>query len=73
MKGNNVEGKDMLQLDRLAGLKFSEFTINGIKTKAHKLVAGGPVTRAFSGDESYFVKSFSFNEPHLVQPHKHFG
>ena len=63
----------MLQLDRLAGLGFSEFTINGIKTKAHTLVASGPVTRAFSGDESYFVKSFSFNEPHLVQLHKHFG
>ena len=73
VKGNDVEGKDMLQLYRLAGLGFSEPMINGIKTKAHKLVAGGLVTRAFSGDESRFVKSFSSNKPHLVQPQKHFG
>ena len=71
VKGNNVE--DMLQLDRLAGLGFSEPMINGIKTKAHKLVAHGLVTRAFSGDESRSVKSFSSNKPHLVQPHKQFG
>ena len=73
VKGNNVEGKDMLQFDRLVGLGFSEPMINSIKTKAHKLVAGGLVTRAFSGDERRFVKSFSSNKPHLVQPHKHFG
>ena len=63
----------MLQLDRLEGLGFSEPMINGIKTKAHKLVPGGRVTRAFSGDESRFLKSFSSNKPHLVQPHKHLG
>lgn len=73
VKGNDVEGKDMLQLDRLAGLGFSEPMINGIKTKAQKLVAGGLVTRAFSGDESRLVKSFSSDKPNLVQPHKHFG
>lgn len=73
VKGNDVEGKDMLQLDRLAGLRFSESMINGIKTKAHKLAAGGLVTRAFSGDESRFVTSFCSNKPHLVQPYKHFG
>ncbi|XP_044169643.1 uncharacterized protein LOC122953742 [Acropora millepora] len=63
----------MLQLDHVAGLGFSEPMLNGIKTKAHKLVAGGLVTRAFSGDESRFVKSFSSSKPHLVQPHKHLG
>ena len=73
VKGNNIEGKDMLQFDRLVGLGFSEPMINSIKTKAHKLVAGGLVTRAFSGDESHSVKSFFSNKPHLVQPHKHFG
>ena len=74
VKGNNVESKDMLQFDRLVGLGFSEPMIDdSIKTKAHKLVAGGLVTRAFSGDESRSVKSFSSNKPHLVQPHKHFG
>lgn len=57
VNGNDAEGKDMLQLDRLAGLGFSEPMINGIKTKAPKLVAGGLVTRAFSRDESRFVKS----------------
>ena len=73
VNGSDAEGKDMLQLNRLAGLGFSEPMINGIKTKAQKLVAGGLVTRAFSGDESRFVKSFSSNKPHLVQPHKHLG
>lgn len=73
VKGNNVESKDMLQFDRLVGLGFSEPMIDSIKTKAHKLVAGGLVTRAFSGDESRSVKSFSSNKSHLVQPHKHFG
>ena len=73
VKGDGVEDKAMLQLDRPAGLGFSEPMINGIKTKAHKLVAGGLVTRAFSGDESRFVKSFSSSKPHLVQPHKHLG
>ena len=65
MKGDRVEDKAMLQLDRLAGLGSSEPMINGIKTKAHKLVAGGLVTRAFSGDESRFVKSFSSSKPIL--------
>lgn len=73
VKGNNVESKDMLQFDRLVGLGFSEPMIDSIKTKAHKLVAGGLVTRTFSGDESRSAKSFSSNKPHLVQPHKHFG
>ena len=73
VKGNDVEGKDMLQLDRLTGLGFSEPRINCIKTKAHKLVAGGLVIRAFFGDESRFVNSFSSNKPHLVQPHKRLG
>ena len=73
MKGDGVEDKAMLRLDRLAGLGSSEPTINGIKTKAHKLVAGGLVTRAFSGDESRLVKSFSSSKPHLVQPHIHLG
>ena len=73
VKGNDLEGKYMLQLDRLAGFGFSEPMINGIKTKAHKLVAGSLVTRTFSGDESRFVKSFSSNKPYLVQPHKHLG
>ena len=73
LKGNDVQGKDMLQLDRLTGLGFSEPMINGIKTKAHKLVTGGLVTKAFPGDKSRFVKSFSSNKPHLVQPHKHLG
>ena len=61
MKGNDIEGKDMLQLDPLAGFGFSEPMINGIKTKAHKLVAGGYVTRAFSGDESRFFPQISPN------------
>ena len=43
--------------------------INGIRQKAQKLIAGGLVTRAFSGDQSRFVKSYSSNKPHLVQPH----
>ena len=73
VKVNDVEGKDILQLDRLARLGFSEPLINGIKTKAHKLDAGGLVTRAFFGDESRVVNSFSSNKPHLVQPHKRLG
>ena len=68
VKGNNVESKDMLQFDRLVGLGFSEPMIDSIKTKAHKLVAGGLVTRAFSGDESRSVKSFSSNKPTLCSP-----
>ena len=68
VNGNDAEGKDMLQLDRLAGLGFSEPMINGIKTKAHKLVTGGLVTRAFSGDKSRFVKSFSPISPILCSP-----
>ena len=46
VKGNNVEGKDMLQFDRLVGLGFSEPMINSIKTKAHKLVGDESRSRA---------------------------
>ena len=37
------------------------------------MIAGGLVTRAFSRDQSRFVKSYSSNKPHLVQPHKQLG
>ena len=69
----NLKTKGMPQLDDLAGLGFSEPMINGIRQKAQKLIAGDLVTRAFSGDQSRFVKSYSSNKPHLVQPHKQLG
>ena len=46
VKGNNVEGKHVLQFDCFVGLGFSEPMINSIKTKAHKLVLDESRSRA---------------------------
>ena len=72
-KGEERQSQEMSELDCLAELGFSAPMINGIKKKAQKLIEGGLVTRAFSGDQSRFVKSYSSNKPHLVQPHKKLG